>query len=280
VIRALSLLSTIAFVGAILLLEVDGAVAPGVVLILLSMIVGVGLAIRRGFLMVRDVVKQIHAFARSDVQHVRVADVGEPKGLFFPKSEVVLEFEGTDGSPLRYEHELPVPFFAAWSYRLSRRFNLPLVGRRPLADFVAFELRREGLDVDVTRRAGAEDRVALVREAFDHFRSHGSPPDGLLANDFELHQADSIMGTAGVFKGKNAWEEALGELGQSFDELTYGLDRIEQRPDGRVAAAVRVTGRGRSSDIDVENTISWLLTLEGRQISELRVFEDPDEAFA
>jgi hypothetical protein len=153
-VRTLSIFGTLAFFGAILIIQfVDGGVAVGVVLLLLALAIGGVLAVRRMFLKVREVVGQASSFARSDIQHVRIAEVGEPKGIFFPKSNVILEFEGTDGNPLRIDRELPVPFPAAWGYRLSRRFNLPLIGRQPVTNLVAFELRREGLDVDIGRAA-------------------------------------------------------------------------------------------------------------------------------
>jgi hypothetical protein len=155
--RYFSILGTIAFFGAILIIQfVDGGVAVGVVLLLLAIAIGGLLAVRRMFLKVREVVGQANSFARSDIQHVRIADVGEPEGIFFPKSNVTLEFEGADGNPLRIERELPVPFPAAIAYRLSRRFDLPIVGRRPVTELVAFELRREGLDVDLGRPSRPE----------------------------------------------------------------------------------------------------------------------------
>ena len=38
----------------------------------------------------------------------------------------------------------------AWSYRLRRRFSLPFLGT-DLNGLMAFELKREGMDVDVSR---------------------------------------------------------------------------------------------------------------------------------
>ncbi len=40
---------------------------------------------------------------------------------------------------------MPVPFPAAIGYRLSRRFKLPIIGRKPLSELMALELKREGL---------------------------------------------------------------------------------------------------------------------------------------
>ena len=40
-------------------------------------------------------------------------------------------------------------FFLAWSYRLGKPFNLPLLGRSDLGELVAFQLRREGMKVSL-----------------------------------------------------------------------------------------------------------------------------------
>jgi hypothetical protein len=54
-----------------------------------------------------------------------------------------------------FEREIPVPFPMAWSYRIGKRFNLPLM-RTDLSQLMAFELNREGMDVSVGRGAAAE----------------------------------------------------------------------------------------------------------------------------
>ena len=64
---------------------------------------------------------------------------------------MVLELEGEDGTAHRFERDVPVPFPAAWSYRLGKRLRLPLVRSTDLDEMIAFELRREGMDVSVGR---------------------------------------------------------------------------------------------------------------------------------
>ncbi len=58
---------------------------------------------------------------------VRLVRVGEPRGLILPTSEVVLEVEARDGTKVRLEPELPVPFFYAWAIRIARRLGVPLI---------------------------------------------------------------------------------------------------------------------------------------------------------
>jgi hypothetical protein len=63
---------------------------------------------------------------------------------------VTLELEGEDGTVHPFERGIPVPFPIAWSYRLGRRFKLPMM-QTDLTQLTAFELKREGMDVTVGR---------------------------------------------------------------------------------------------------------------------------------
>ncbi|HEX5913443.1 MAG TPA: calcium-binding protein [Rubrobacter sp.] len=52
--------------------------------------------------------------------------VGRPQGRFIPSTEVIVEVETVSGEVVRFDPELPVPFFYAWGYRLARRLGLPV----------------------------------------------------------------------------------------------------------------------------------------------------------
>ena len=156
-IRALTLIGVGCFVGAIALLAAGEGNAPvAVILILLSIAISIVLGIRRGYRKARDIVSDARRFASGDVQKARIVDVGDPKGIFNPQVNVMLELEGEDGTTHSFDREVPVPFPVAWSYRLGKRFNLPLVRSANLAEMMAFELKREGMDVNVGH-AGAQD---------------------------------------------------------------------------------------------------------------------------
>ena len=50
-----------------------------------------------------------------------------------------------------FQRDVPVPFPMAWSYRLGKR--MPGFRTLDLTSLMATELRRDGLDVDVSRGA-------------------------------------------------------------------------------------------------------------------------------
>lgn len=148
----LAILGIVAMAGAIGLLALDpsGNAVPAILLLLISAAISAVLALRRGFNMARGIVRDATAFVTGDIQTARLVEVGDPKGLFSPTSNVVLELEGEDGAVHRFDRDVPVPFPAAWSYRIGQRLNIPFLAGSRLTDMMAFELRREGLDVDVS----------------------------------------------------------------------------------------------------------------------------------
>ncbi len=58
---------------------------------------------------------------------IRVARVGEPRGVIVPTAEIELEVQARDGTVSTYRPALPVPWPYAWSWRVARALNVPLV---------------------------------------------------------------------------------------------------------------------------------------------------------
>jgi len=157
VIVALNVLGLVFLAGAVAVFATgEPHVAVGVVLLLLAMAISFMLAIRRGFLMVRGLVTDVRAIVSSRSQTARIVDVGNPKGIFAPRVNVVLELEGETGAAnrIRIDRDFPIPFPVAWAYRLGKLVNLPGARKANLAELLALELKREGLRVSASRPAG------------------------------------------------------------------------------------------------------------------------------
>ena len=154
-IRFLTLLGSACFVGAVVLALVDTQryFAATLILVLVSFLIGGALGIRRLFYKVKGVVRDARAFMSGDIQTARLVNVGEPKGLFAPTVALGLELEGEDGTVHSFQRNVPVPWPMAWSWRLGKR--MPGVPVLDLTQLMATELRRDGLDVKVSRGSGA-----------------------------------------------------------------------------------------------------------------------------
>jgi hypothetical protein len=157
IVRTLSLLSIACIAAAIaLVIFGDGNTPVVVVLVLAAFAITTLLGIRAGYRKARGIVSDARTFISGDIQQARLVSVGDPKGLLNPASTVVLELEGEDGTVHPFERDVPIPFPVAWSYRLGKRFNLPLVKSADLSELMAFELKREGMDVSAGRGAALD----------------------------------------------------------------------------------------------------------------------------
>lgn len=165
-VRALSVFATLSLLGgfALAIYASGSGRFGGIALILLAFGIGGLLAARRLYLRVREIVAAVRTFVTGDVRHARIVEVGEPKGFFSPTAETLLEVEGDGGHVHRIDVEMPVPFPAAFGYRLGRRLKLPIIGRRPLSELMALELKREGLKLSAGWRPAPNAEIIEVGE--------------------------------------------------------------------------------------------------------------------
>jgi hypothetical protein len=152
-IRALSLLTVACWAGVVLLLITDASGNAGYVLllILIAVVLSLFLTARAAYHRARNFVSDARAFISGDIQQARLVSVGEPRGWFTPSSEVTVELEGENGKVHSFSHDVPVAFPFAWSYRLGKRFKLPILRNLDPTAVMASELRREGLKLTVAR---------------------------------------------------------------------------------------------------------------------------------
>jgi ketosteroid isomerase-like protein len=117
-----------------------------------------------------------------------------------------------------------------------------------------------------------------LRAGLESFNRTGEIDPSFLADDFELHQAPSIIDTAGIFRGTNATRQSMSELNESFEDLSFEAERLLEAPGGEVVMFVRVRGRGRGSGVEIDNQIAWVFTFRGNLVARLEVYEERDEA--
>jgi ketosteroid isomerase-like protein len=124
------------------------------------------------------------------------------------------------------------------------------------------------------------ESIERLQQGLLAFVSSGETNTEFLSDDFELHQASSIIGTAGVFRGPGAMKQSLDELRESFDDLTFEPEEFLLAPGGEVVVLIHTRGRGRVSGTQVDNRIGWVWTFQGDKATRLVVYEEPDEALA
>ena len=93
-----------------------------------------------------------------------------------------------------------------------------------------------------------------------------------------MHQASSIVDTAGVFRGRTAPQDSLRELQESFEDLSFETERIVAAPGGEIVVFIHARGRGRGSGVMIDNHIAWVWTFRGDKAVRLVVYEEQAEA--
>jgi len=120
--------------------------------------------------------------------------------------------------------------------------------------------------------------IKRLRAGLEAFNETGTLPSVPTAPDFELHQASSIVDTAGVFRGEDAFRSTLDELEESFEDLTFEGERFFQAAGGEILVLVHVKGRGRASGLEIDNHIAWVWTFRDDLAVRLVVYEEPEVA--
>jgi ketosteroid isomerase-like protein len=124
----------------------------------------------------------------------------------------------------------------------------------------------------------SQENIDRLRASYQVFSRAGAYDADLLAPDFELHQASSIIGTEGVFHGRKALLDLLRELQEAFEELSFEPEKFFDAPAGEIVVFVRVRGRGRGSRVETENRIAHVWTYRDDKAVRLVIYEEPAEA--
>jgi len=123
----------------------------------------------------------------------------------------------------------------------------------------------------------SQENVGRLRSGYE-LLSRGTIDVELIGADFELVQASSIIDSAGIFRGRDAVQEAIQEVRGSFDDLTFTPEEIIDAEDGQLLVLVHARGRGRGSGMVVDDHIAHLWTFREGKAVRLVIYEEPSEA--
>ena len=125
----------------------------------------------------------------------------------------------------------------------------------------------------------SQETIEQLGAAIDAF-NRGELDTEVLAPGFELHQASSIIDTAGVFRGRDALHGPMSELAESFEDLRFDAEKFLEAPGGEIVVFVRAHGRGRGSGLQLDNPIAWVWTFRDGKAVRMVVYEERAEALA
>ncbi len=125
-----------------------------------------------------------------------------------------------------------------------------------------------------------QQNIDRLRSAIEAFNRTGELDAANIAPDFEVHQASSIIDTAGVFHGVEGMRQSLAEIEGAFEDVSYEPEQILEAPGGEFVVLIRARGRGKGSGIELDNEIAWVWTYRAGKAIRLEVYEDRAEALA
>ena len=123
----------------------------------------------------------------------------------------------------------------------------------------------------------SQEIIKRLEAGLDAFNRTGELDTPFLAPEFELHQASSIIDTAGVFHGREAVRWFPGRAGRSFEDLA-STRKVFEAPGGEIVVFIRAHGRGRGSGLELDNRIAWVWTDRGDKAVRLVIYEEQAEA--
>jgi ketosteroid isomerase-like protein len=106
-------------------------------------------------------------------------------------------------------------------------------------------------------------------------------PDWLIAHSdpgVELHMY-GVAGEAVLYAGSSGIREYFRDLDEIWESGEYVPEDMRDLGD-RIVVIVRQRLRGRGSGIDVESTVGCVCRLRGDLLTEMRAYDDPEEALA
>jgi ketosteroid isomerase-like protein len=124
----------------------------------------------------------------------------------------------------------------------------------------------------------SQENIDRIRAGFEAFNRTGEITVDHLAPDFELHQASSIVDTAGVFHGPDAFRDVLSELQGAFEELSFEAEEFIEAPNGDIVVFIHARGRGRGSGMEIDNHIAQVWTYRDDKAIRMVAYEERAEA--
>jgi ketosteroid isomerase-like protein len=126
----------------------------------------------------------------------------------------------------------------------------------------------------------SQARIDRLRAGLERMNRTGELPADAFAPGFELRQASSIIDTAGDFHGPGGIHDAIRELAESFENLSFEPEEFFEAPGDEMVVFIRVQARGRGSGLEMDNHIAWVLTYLDDKVVRLVVYEERAEALA
>jgi ketosteroid isomerase-like protein len=124
----------------------------------------------------------------------------------------------------------------------------------------------------------SEEHIEALRVGYEALR-RGDLKTGLAMVDphISVFDHDHVLDTPRAYEGPEGIARMVSEAAESFDDHRYEAERFTDAAD-RALVAVRRRGRGKASQVEVDESQWHLWTFRGDTAVELRIFVSEAEA--
>ena len=114
----------------------------------------------------------------------------------------------------------------------------------------------------------------LVERVYEEFR-RGRIPDELFAEDVTWDVG--TMDSDGPFRGPAGIAEFFRRWLGTWEDYSFGVDRITEAPDGRIVVLFWESGKGKGSGVEVRLEALALWTVENGRVSRYKAYLDRED---
>jgi ketosteroid isomerase-like protein len=121
----------------------------------------------------------------------------------------------------------------------------------------------------------SQENVEIVRRVWERWNAGERKIDSEVTHpDLVIHSAM----TKSVYRGYEGLRRWQAEIDDQFENWRLSIDQFREASDGRLLVLGAVHFRGRTSGVEFDQPMGWLVTFAGGQVIEFRNIADQAEA--
>jgi ketosteroid isomerase-like protein len=100
---------------------------------------------------------------------------------------------------------------------------------------------------------------------------------GLMHPDVEIYSEPGMI-NAGTFHGFDGFKAWTRQWEEAWQEITYEPVEFIEVDESLLVVAVRVTGKGAGSGLEIDRTFSYLYEIKAGRATRLHLYDNADKA--
>jgi len=126
----------------------------------------------------------------------------------------------------------------------------------------------------------SQENVDLVKRGWEHFQTHGDPPEQLMSPDFvwDMSTFRDILGVDAEYVGAEGVRRFLRDWTEAFDDWRIEVESYHDAGEDTVVTLAVQRGTFRAGGVPVEMRIGQVWTVRDGLEVRMEMYADPDEA--